>query len=86
VPSPDTLVALIVTLEVEAPALLAALGELALALLPPLADEPEEPVLPDEPHAATVMAPAEIRPMPSSRRADGAEWRRTVMLTRETLL
>jgi len=91
VPSPDTLFALIVTLEVEAPALLAApdelaLGELALAPLLPLADEPEDPVLPDEPHAATVTAPAEIRPMPSSRRADEAEWVRTVIPTRETLL
>jgi hypothetical protein len=96
VPSPDTLFALIVMLAVAAPALLAALGELALGelaldelelapLLAP-ADEPEDPVLPDEPHAATVMAPAEIRPTPSSRRADEAEWGRTVIPTRETLL
>jgi hypothetical protein len=84
VPSPDTLFALTVTPEVEPPALLAALGE--LALLDPLAADPAEPVLADEPHAATATAPAEIRPMPSSRRADGAEWGRTVMLTRETLL
>jgi hypothetical protein len=87
VPSPDTLFALIVMLAVEAPALLAALGELALdelALAPLLA--PADPVLPDEPHAATVMAPAEIRPIPSSRRADEAEWDRTVIPTRETLL
>jgi hypothetical protein len=66
--------------------LLAALGE--LALLAPPAAEPDEPDdgLPDEPHAATVTAAAEIRPIPSSRRADEAEWGRTVILTREMLL
>jgi hypothetical protein len=88
--------ALTVTLEVAAPALLAALGELALGelalgeleLLAPPAAEPEEPddVLPDEPQAATTTVAPKIAPTPSSRRADTAEWGRTVTLTRETLL
>jgi hypothetical protein len=77
-----------VTVDAEVPALLAPLAELAL-LAPPAAaglDEPDD-VPAEEPHAATVIAAApKIRPTPSSRRVDDAEWGRMAMLTRETLL
>jgi hypothetical protein len=86
VPSPDTLFALTVTAEeVEAPALLA-LPVLELPAAAALGEEPDEEVVADAPHAATVTAAPKIRLTPSTRRADAAEWGRTVMLTRETLL
>jgi hypothetical protein len=76
VPSPDTLFALTVTLEVEAPALLALPGLAAPALLAPPAaglDVPDDDVVADAPQAATVTAAPKITPTPSSRRADEAE-------------
>jgi hypothetical protein len=80
--------ALTVTLEVVAPALLALPEPAAALLAPPAAaglDEPDD-VPPDEPHAATVTAAPKITPTPSSRRADDAEWGRIAMLTTEMLL
>jgi hypothetical protein len=86
-PTPGTFFALTVTAEDAVPAVPAeapveALPAAALGLA--LEADPEADVPAEEPQAATATAAPKITPPPSSRRAVEPEWRRTVVLTRET--
>jgi hypothetical protein len=77
VPIPGTFFALTVTEEVDEAAPAEALPAAALGLEP----EPDAEVPADAPHAATATAAPKITLPPSSRRAVGPEWGRTVVFT-----
>jgi hypothetical protein len=88
VPIPGTFFALTVTEEVDEAAPAEALPA-AAALLPAalgLELEPDAEVPAEAPHAATATAAPKITLPPSSRRAVGPEWGRTVVFTGKLLL